>query len=106
MQIKPILKKIFNLILVASPFILMMLPSDFFDHNTTTICLSKRLANMECYACGLTRATMHLLHFEFQEAWNFNKLVYLVTPLLFLIWLKAAFEVFKIKPPALLQKII
>lgn len=61
---------------------------------------------MECYACGLTRATMHLLHFEFQEAWNFNKLVYLVTPLLFLVWLKALYNVLNAKPPALLAKVI
>ena len=90
-------------LVVASPFILMLLPADFFD-NGTTVCISQSLAGVECYGCGLTRATMHLLHFDFITAWHFNKLVYIVTPLLFLFWLKSAFIVLGKTPPGFLAK--
>ena len=52
---------------MLTPFVLILLPSDFFDKGET-ICLSKTLAGMECYACGLTRATQHFVHFEFMKA--------------------------------------
>lgn len=70
------------------PFILIFLPSDFFD-NGQSVCLSKTLAGVECWACGLTRATMHFIHFEFEEAWTYNKLIVIVIPLLFVLWLKS-----------------
>ncbi|MBK7008635.1 MAG: DUF2752 domain-containing protein [Saprospiraceae bacterium] len=97
------LKKYLLWLVVASPFILMLLPADFFD-NGTTVCISQSLAGVECYGCGLTRATMHLLHFDFLTAWHFNKLVYIVTPLLFLFWLKAAYIVLGKTPPGFLAK--
>ncbi len=60
---------------------LFLLPADYFDTGTPT-CLSVRLFNLECYGCGMTRGVMHLIHFEWTEAWNFNKLSFLVFPLL------------------------
>jgi hypothetical protein len=78
-------------ITIVAPFVLICLPSNFFD-NGESICLSKMLAGIECYACGMTRATMHFIHFEFQEAWGFNKLSFIVVPLLFPLWLKAFYE--------------
>jgi hypothetical protein len=97
------LKKYFLWLVVVSPFILMLLPADFFDTGST-VCISQTLAGVECYGCGLTRATMHLLHFDFVTAWQFNKLVYIVTPLLFLFWLKAAYIVLGKTPPGFLAK--
>lgn len=79
-------------ITIVAPFVLICLPSNFFD-NGESICLSKLLAGMECYACGMTRAIMHFIHFEFQKAWELNKLSLIVVPLLFPLWLKAFFEV-------------
>ncbi|MBF01589.1 DUF2752 domain-containing protein [Flavobacterium coralii] len=89
---------------LVAPFVLFLLPSDFFDKGES-VCLSKMLAGMECYACGLTRATMHFIHFEFAEAWGFNKLSFIVVPLLFPLWLKAVFEVQGKQMPGLLGKL-
>jgi hypothetical protein len=36
----------------------------------------------------MTRAVMHFIHFDFNEAIAYNKLVILVLPLLILWWLK------------------
>ena len=92
------------IITMVTPFVLILLPSDYFDKGDS-ICLSKMLAGMECYACGLTRATMHFVHFEFQKAWEFNKLSFVVVPLLFPLWLKAFYEIRGKKLPGFLGKL-
>jgi hypothetical protein len=71
---------------LLAPVVLMVMPIDFFDTGQS-ICLSKVFFDMECYACGMTRAGMHLLHFDFKGAYDFNPLIYLVVPI-------AAFGIF------------
>lgn len=91
-------------ITIIAPFVLLLLPVDFFDRGKS-ICLSQVLAGIECYACGMTRATMHFIHFDFQQAWQFNKLSFVVVPMLFPLWLKAFYEL-KGKPlPGIMGKI-
>lgn len=85
---------IFHFIIALSPLVLILLPKDFFDYGES-ICLSKLLANMECYACGMTRAVMHFIHLDFKTAWLFNKLSFIVVPMLIPIWLKSVLIVFK-----------
>ncbi len=70
---------------IIVPVILLVLPADFFDQGQS-ICLSILLLNQECYGCGLTRALMHLIHFEFAEAYYFNILAFIVFPLLAYQW--------------------
>lgn len=69
------------------PIVLWLLPASFFDKGQS-ICLSVLLLNKECYGCGITRAVQHFIHFDFEAAWNFNKLVVIVAPILFFVWLK------------------
>ena len=78
-----IAKIILLIILFLGPSILFFLPSDYFDQGQS-VCLSVVLFDLECYGCGMTRALMHLVHFEFYKAYEYNKLVILVFPLLFL----------------------
>jgi hypothetical protein len=63
------------------------LPASFFDHGQS-LCLSVLLLNKECFGCGITRAIQHAIHFDFYTAWNYNKLVVIVAPVLFFLWLK------------------
>ncbi len=70
---------------IIVPVILLVLPADFFDQGQS-ICLSVLLFKQECYACGLTRALMHLIHFEFAEAYYFNILAFIAFPLLAYQW--------------------
>ena len=72
-------------VLLLVPIVLIVLPSDFFDGGQS-LCLSTLIFNQSCYACGLTRATQHLIHLEFAEAYKFNKLSFLVFPLLIWLW--------------------
>lgn len=59
---------------------LLILPADYFDTGQA-LCLSVLIADVECYGCGMTRAIQHMIHFEFEEAWMFNKLSFVVAPL-------------------------
>ena len=92
------------IVTMVAPFVLLLLPATYFD-NGESICLSKLLAGMECYACGLTKATMHLIHFDFQKAWEFNKLSFIVVPMLFPLWLKAFYEIRGKSLPGVLGKL-
>ena len=74
-------------ILIIIPIILISLPATFFDEGES-ICFSVLFLNSECYACGITRAIQHLIHFEFQEAFLFNRLSIIVFPLLIISYIK------------------
>lgn len=76
---------------IGSFSLLMYLPSDYFDTGQS-LCLSVLLAHTECYACGMTRAFQHIIHFEFQTAWEFNKLAFIAFPMLSGL---LAFEIYK-----------
>ena len=76
---KPIAYTIGALLSIA--FIsLLILPANYFDTGRAT-CMSVILFDMECYGCGMTRAIQHLLHLDFQKAYEFNKLSFIVLPL-------------------------
>jgi len=80
-------------ILFSIPIILFILPPTYFDSGQT-VCLSVLFFDLECYGCGMTRAIMHFIHFEFIKSINYNPLVVLVFPLLVLLWVKMVFFVF------------
>ena len=46
------------------------------------ICLFTRLSGYHCPGCGMTRACMHMIHFDFVGAWQYNKMSYIVFPIL------------------------
>lgn len=81
---------------IIVPVILLVLPADFFDQGQS-LCLSILLLNQECYACGLTRAIMHLIHLEFGEAYYYNMLAFIVFPLLAYQWYLWFWQDFKAK---------
>ena len=67
--------------------VLLALPADYFDDGTA-VCLSVVLLDKQYYGCGMTRAIQHLIHFEFAEAYAYNKLSFIVAPMLtgMLLW--------------------
>ena len=78
---KNTLYTIYLVILLLIPVVLIALPADFFDTGQS-ICFSIIFFNNECYACGMTRAIQHLIHFDFLIGYSYNKLSILVFPLL------------------------
>jgi len=76
-----------SVLIFLIPFALFFVPLDWMKHQHS-ICLFKNLTGYECYGCGMTRAILFLLHFQFKIAFNYNKLVVIVLPLLIYIWTK------------------
>lgn len=85
MKDKKILLKLYVSGLIIVPMVLLILPADFFD-NGQSICLSVLILDKECYGCGITRAIQHLIHFDFKAAAAFNKLAFIITPILLYFW--------------------
>jgi len=42
------------------------------------MCISVLLFDKPCYACGMTRAQLHLIHFYFDAAAHYNKLAFIL----------------------------
>lgn len=77
---------------------LLFLPADFFDHSTIDTCLSVIIFDRNCPACGMTRAFQHLIHLDFAAAAHFNKLSFIVFPIITFVWileLRKAFRYIK-----------
>ncbi|HKK87488.1 MAG TPA: DUF2752 domain-containing protein [Saprospiraceae bacterium] len=92
-----------HIVIVIAPVVLIFLPKDYFNTGQS-ICVSQLLFDLECYACGMTRAVMHMIHFDFQSAWEFNKLAFLVFPLLIPLWLKSFFIIIGYPLPRFMKK--
>jgi hypothetical protein len=79
------------IVMIIIPILLIILPSDYMDHGQS-LCLSRLIFNRECWGCGSARACMHFVHFDFREAWKFNKLSIIVTPILAFLWIKEIYK--------------
>jgi hypothetical protein len=56
--------------------------------NQHSVCLFKNITGHECYGCGMTRAILSAIHFQFADAYLYNKLFLIVLPVLTYIWAK------------------
>lgn len=87
-------KWIYGLLLILIPIILLLLPGNYFDSGKS-YCLSIILLHKTCMGCGITKAVQHSIHFEFETAWHYNKLVILILPILVFIYLKELIRILK-----------
>lgn len=85
--VSPTYQKVKLAILLLIPVVLLALPKTFFDSGQS-ICLSVVLLKTECFACGITRGVMHLIHLDFEEAFAYNMASFLVLPALVMLWLE------------------
>lgn len=67
--------------LILFPIILFILPKTHFDSGPTT-CIYTLITGENCLGCGMTRACMRLIHFDFRGAWEFNAMSFIVFPIL------------------------
>ena len=81
------MKKVFQyillFILIAIPIVLLILPADYFNDGRP-MCASVLFLGIECFACGITRGIMHLIHLDFTTAYYYNPLTFIAFP--FLVW--------------------
>lgn len=79
------LEPVWLIALLIFPIVLWVLPADFFDEGQA-VCPSRVFFDIECLGCGMTRAVMHMHHFDYEEAFYYNYGVLLVYPILVIIW--------------------
>ncbi len=82
-----VLNWVYLLFLIVTPVIFLILPADYFNTGPV-LCPSKRLFDIECYGCGMTRAIQYLIHFDFDSALYYNALSFIVAPVLAGFWIK------------------
>ena len=83
------------LILLLLPIVLYAVP-DANIYNGKSICLFTNIFGIECWGCGITRAIFSALHFRFVEAWEYNRLVMIVLPILLFEWFKAVYRMLRL----------
>jgi len=74
------IKKFINTHSVVFVFILYILFTQLFHIS----CLVKSIIGIPCPGCGLTRATLAFLRFDFKAAFSYHPLFWLATPFLIL----------------------
>jgi len=75
---------ILNLILII---VLFSIPIDNLE-----LCLYKQITGKNCLNCGMTRAFLSILHFQFDDAINYNWKVVIVFPLTIIIYLYSIYK--------------
>lgn len=83
-------------LLLLMPIVLFFIPVHWLN-GQDTICLFKNLTGSNCYGCGMTRAILSAVHFQFEAAYQYNKMFMLVLPLLIYLWGKATLTAFEIR---------
>ena len=51
-----------------------------------TVCLIDNIFGVECWGCGITRAVVSAVQLHFRQAWEYNRLIVIVFPLLVYVW--------------------
>jgi hypothetical protein len=82
-------------LLFVLPFLLFMVSLDDLD-GKHSICLFKNLFGIECYGCGITKAVIASIQFDFIRAFNYNKLIVVVTPLIVYLLVKEVVKTVRI----------
>ena len=59
------------------------------------LCIIYHLTGQQCLGCGLTRASLCMIRFDFVAAWGYNKMVFFIFPAISLGWLKLAINQIK-----------
>ncbi|MBQ5876058.1 MAG: DUF2752 domain-containing protein [Alistipes sp.] len=83
------MKKYLRVITVGLlPAFVYLVPREWLFDEGHTLCLFRNVTGQECWGCGMTRALASLAYLDFQAAWEYNRLVVVVAPLLLYIWVK------------------
>jgi len=74
-----ILSKILFIIILGTLF--FFIPKKYLG-DTFPLCLYRIVFGKKCIGCGTTRAVWSVLHFQFYEAYAYNKMIILTFPLI------------------------
>ena len=57
-------------------------------HIQSSICIFKFITGHDCIGCGMTRALNEILNLNFASAYAYNPRVFIVAPLLVVVWVQ------------------
>jgi Protein of unknown function (DUF2752) len=72
---------------ILLPLAFGLVPSSWFE-SRPSMCLIRRVFGVRCPGCGMSRAISCVFHADFKKAFQYNRLVVVVFPLLCYVWLK------------------
>ena len=72
---------------LITPIAFYLIPYSWFE-GTSTIFPFNNIFGAECPGCGTTRAIHSLIHFNFAKAFDLNRMIVVVFPLMGYIWIK------------------
>ncbi len=75
------------LFIIINFILIMVLYNIPIESSMESICIYKRFTGKECFNCGMTRAFLSILHFNFKEAINYNWKVLIVFPYTVIIYI-------------------
>lgn len=80
-------------VLVILPLCVYLIPKEWIFSEGNTICLFKNITGNACYGCGITRAMVSLMYFDFLAAWHYHWAVSIVAPIMCYLWLKMIYQI-------------
>ena len=79
---------------ILLPLTLITIPTSWLEERRS-ICLIRNLFGTRCPGCGMVKAISCTFHGDLKKAFQYNKLVVIVFPLLCYTWLHAVTAEFK-----------
>lgn len=77
---------VFALLISLIPVVMALVPMEWLVDDGHTLCVWRNLTGEECYGCGMTRALVCVVKLRWGQAYEYNRLVVLVAPLLAWLW--------------------
>lgn len=69
------------------PVLLWLIPLKEVSQLQST-CIFKNITEFGCYGCGITRAVISAIQFQWSDAYEYNQLIVIVFPLLSFVWIR------------------
>lgn len=79
---------IFNIILLILLYSIPIANNPILENT----CIYKHLLGKECWNCGMTRAFLSILHFNFEDAINYNYKCIVIFPLVILLYIQSWYK--------------
>lgn len=79
---------------IVAPVLLHFMPLGWIE-GEPSLCLVDNIFGIECWGCGITRATVSVLQFRLADAWAYNRLIVIVFPLLVWVWARTALRMYR-----------
>lgn len=89
------IKIFYRIFIISLPVLAVIFSQVAVNAHLKNFCLFRWIFHFECMGCGLTRAFAALCRFEFVKAYEYNHLIVIVAPVLFVIWIALLKYTFK-----------